>query len=83
MLANTAFVIGHTEVLDGHRHLIIDLIRVWTLATTTTARSTNTEWRTRQVLEYVKAFRLVQVTVDSYDAPLITQHLGRLVTQHS
>jgi hypothetical protein len=78
--ANTAFVIGHTEVLHDHRHLIIDLIKVWH-PNDYNEGEIDQYGVADEVLEYLMAFRVREVTVDSYDAPLITQYLDRLVAQ--
>jgi hypothetical protein len=80
--ANTAFVVGHTEDLDGHRHFIVDLIKVWRPDDYDDGEI-DQYGVAHEALEYIRDFRIAELTVDSYDAPLITQYLARLVSQHN
>jgi hypothetical protein len=78
--ANTALMIGHPEDIDGLRHFIVDHIKLWSPRDYPNGEIDQYALAD-ELLEYVSDFRLVEITTDSYDAPLITQYLDGLIAK--
>jgi hypothetical protein len=77
--ANFAAVIAHLEYLNGADqlpHLLVDRIQVWRPADYPSGEIDQYAV-VDELLEMIEAFRVATVTVDQYDATLITQYLAR------